>query len=73
MLRGRPLANCCCNVKFVDHLLHFCPIAHSLWTYMFRCLGSIGSCQVQLWTYYFVGIIGLGSIVLIFGIWFQAV
>ena len=39
----------------------------------FGCLGSIGSCQVQLWTYYFVSIIGLGSIVLIFGIWFQAV
>ena len=39
----------------------------------FSCLGSIGSCQVQWWTYYFVGIVGLGSIVLIFGIWFQAV
>ena len=38
MLRGRPLANhcfmCCCNAKSVDHLLLFCPTAHSLWMYM---------------------------------------
>ena len=39
----------------------------------FGCLGSSGSCQVQLWIYYFVGIIGLGNIVLIFGIWFHAI
>ena len=40
MLRGRPLANqCylyCCNAESVDHLLLFCPIAHSLWMYMLR-------------------------------------
>ena len=33
-LHGHPLANrccmCCCNTEFVDHLLLFCPIAHSL-------------------------------------------
>ena len=38
MLCGRPLANrcclCCCNVESVDHLLLYCPIAHSLWMYM---------------------------------------
>ena len=72
MLRDRLLANrcclCCCNAESVDHLLLFCLIAHSLWMYMLRLFGS---CQVQLWTYYFVGIIGLGSIALIFGIWFQ--
>ena len=43
MLRGHPLANrcciCCCNVEYVDHLLLFCPIAHSLWTYMLRLFG----------------------------------
>ena len=40
MLRGRPLANrcylCCCNAEFVDHLLLFCPIAHSLQMCMLR-------------------------------------
>ena len=43
MLRVRPLANrcylCCCNVEFVDHLLLFCPIAHSLWMYMLQLFG----------------------------------
>ena len=43
MLRGRTLANrccmCCCNVESVDHLLRFCPIAHSLQTYMLRLFG----------------------------------
>ena len=27
---------CYCNTEFVDHLLLFCPIAHSLWMYMLR-------------------------------------
>ena len=35
-----PLANhcyvCCCNEEFVDHLLNFCPVAHSLWMYMLQ-------------------------------------
>ena len=39
MLRGRPLANCCCmcccNAESVDHLLLSCPIAHSLWMYVY--------------------------------------
>ena len=43
MLRGRPLANCCCmcccNAESVDHLLLSCPIAHSLWMYMIRLVG----------------------------------
>ena len=71
MLRGRPLENrcylCCCNAESVNHLLLFCPIAHSLWMYMLRLFGI--DSQVQSRTYYFVGFIGLGSIVLIFGIW----
>ena len=70
MLHGHTLANCCCkcccNEEFVDHLLISCLVAHSLWMY----IGLIGSCQVQLQTYFFVGIIGLGNIILIFGIWF---
>lgn len=33
-----------------------------IYIYMFfGCLGSIGLCQVQLWTSYFVGIVGLGK------------
>ena len=40
MLRGRPLTKrCCmycCNAESMDHLLLFCPIAHSLWMYMLR-------------------------------------
>ena len=43
MLRGHPLANrcylCCCNAESVNHLLLFCPIAHSLWMYMLRLFG----------------------------------
>ena len=43
MLHGRPLANrccmCCCNVEFVNHLLLFCSIDHSLWIYMLRLFG----------------------------------
>ena len=43
MLRDHPLANrcylCCCNAESVDHLLLFCPIAHSLWMYMLRLFG----------------------------------
>ena len=77
MLRGCPLANrcylCYCNAESVDHLLFFCPIAHSLWMYMLRLFGIDWVMPVQLRTYYFVGFIGLGSIVLIYGIWSQAV
>ena len=43
MLRGHPLANhcylCCCNAESMDHLLPFCPIAHSLWMYMLLLFG----------------------------------
>ena len=43
MLHGCPLANCCCmcccNAESLDHLLLFCPIAHSLWTYILRLFG----------------------------------
>ena len=38
MFRSRLLLNyccmCCCNEESVDHLLIFCPVAHSLWMYM---------------------------------------
>ena len=48
MLRGCLLANCCCmfccNEESLDHLLICYPVAHSLWMYMFSCLGLIGSC-----------------------------
>ena len=66
ILRDRPLVNryCLCykNAESVDHLLLFHPIAHSLWMYMIWLFG------IELWTYYFAGIIGLGSIVQIFRI-----
>ena len=43
MLCGCPLANRCClcysNAEFVDHLLLFCLIAHSLWMYMLWLFG----------------------------------
>ena len=45
MLRGRPLANrcclCCCNAESVDHLLLFCPIAHSLLMNMLWLFGIV--------------------------------
>ena len=77
MLRGRPLANrcyvCCCNAESVDHLLLFCPIAHSLWMYMLRLLGinwvMPGSVKDLLFCWFHC----LGSIVLIYGIWSQTV
>ena len=43
MLRGRLLVNrcclCCCNAESMDHLLLFCPIAHSLWMYILWLFG----------------------------------
>ena len=43
MVRGRILVNQCCmchrNEETVDHLLLHCPIAHSLWVYMFQIFG----------------------------------
>ena len=40
MLRGCPLANrfymCCCNEEFVNHLLIFCSLAHSMWMHMLQ-------------------------------------
>ena len=53
MLRGLPSANrccmCCCNAESLDHLLLFCPIAHSLWMYMLRLFGIdwVMSCLVM--------------------------
>ena len=41
ILSGRPLANRCCIAEFVDHLLLFCPIAHSLWMYMLWLFGIV--------------------------------
>ena len=44
MLRGCILVNRCCmchrNEEVVDHLLLHCPIAHSLWAYMFQIFGT---------------------------------
>ena len=44
MLHGHSLANrccmCSCNKESMDHLLTFCPVAHSLWMYMFRLFGT---------------------------------
>ena len=44
MLRGRILVNQCCmchqNEETVDHLLLHCPVAHSLWVYMFQIFGT---------------------------------
>ena len=65
MLRGRPLANCCClcccNVESVDHLLLSCPIAHSLWMYMLQLfgmewvmLGSVADLLLSCW-YHWLG------------------
>ena len=60
MLCGRSLANrCCmcyCNAKSIDHLLLFCPVAHSLWTYMLQLFGidwvMIGSVVDLLFCWY---------------------
>ena len=42
-LRGCILVNRCCmchqNEKIVDHFLLQCPVAHSLWVYMFQIFG----------------------------------
>ena len=44
ILKGRILVNRCCmcqrNEEIVDHLLLHCPIAHSLWVYMFQIFGT---------------------------------
>jgi len=43
MLRGRLLANrccmCCCNEESVNHLLIFCPLAHSMRMHMIQLFG----------------------------------
>ena len=47
---------CCCNEESVDHLLLFCSIAHSLWTYMLRLFGidwvMLGSVADLLFCWY---------------------
>ena len=62
MLRRRILVNWCCmchqNEEIVDHLLLQCPIAHSLWVYMFQIFGTQwfmpGSMEslVYCWSYW---------------------
>ena len=62
MLRGRILVNWCCmchqNEETVDHLLLHCPVAHSLWVYMFQIFGTQwfipGSVEslVYCWSYW---------------------
>ena len=43
MLYGHSLANrccmCCCNEKSMDHLLIFCPLAHSMSMHMLQLFG----------------------------------
>ena len=43
ILWGHTLVNqccmCCCNEETVDHLLLHCPVAHSLWVYMYQIFG----------------------------------
>ena len=43
MFRGCPLATwccmCCCDGESVDHLLLYCPVTHSLWTFMLQAFG----------------------------------
>ena len=72
MLRGQTLVNrcctCCCNEESVDHLLISCPVAHSLWMYMLRLFGIDWVMPGSVADIFFVGIIGLGNIILIFGI-----
>ena len=76
MLRGRPLANSCClcrcNAESVDHLLLFCPIAHYLWMNMLRLFRIVWVMSGSVVDLLFCLYHGLGSIALIFGIWFQA-
>ena len=42
-VKGRPLANwccnCCCDGELVDHLLLHCLVTHSLWTFMLQAFG----------------------------------
>ena len=79
MLCDRILVNCCCmcccNGESVDFLLISCPIAHFLWMYMLRLFGIDWVMLDSVADFFFVvvGIIGLGNIVLIFGIWFRVV
>ena len=61
---------CCNNAESVDHLLLFCPMARSLWMYMIRLFGIEWVMTGSVVNLLFVGIIGLGSIARIFGIWF---
>ena len=62
MLRGCILVNRCCmchrNEETVDHLLLHCPVAHSLWVYMFQIFGTqwvmLGSVEslVYCWSFW---------------------
>ena len=43
MLWDRPLVNrccmCCCDGELVAHLLLYCPVTHTLWTFMLQAFG----------------------------------
>ena len=52
----------------MDHLHIFSVSTFSTGCICFSCLGFVGSCQVLLLTYYFVGSNGLENIIPIFGI-----
>ena len=66
MLRGRPLANqcclCCCNEEFVNNLSFFLSVSSF----------PVGTYASAVWDS-LVGSNGLGNIIPIFGIWFQAI
>ena len=76
MLQSRLLANrccTCCNEESVDHLLIFCSLAHSLWVHMLQLFGIHWVMPGSVANLLFVGNNGLGNIIPIFGIWFQAI
>ena len=67
MLRGRILVNRCCmchrNEETVDHLLLHCPVAHTLWVYMFKIFGYNRSCQALWKAWCIVGVFGWENLI----------
>ena len=77
MLLGRPLANLCCmccyNEEYVDHLLISYSLAHSLWMHLIQLFGIDWVMPSSVVDLLCCGTIGLGNIIPIFRIWYQAV
>ena len=63
---------CRCDEETISHLLLHCSIAYGLWSLHSGVFVFCGCCQVvyQFLFFFFVGVIGWGSINLRFGIWF---